>query len=100
MKKIVAIILLLAAFGPALIAWGEFRWGPTAGIAISNLKYKQTLFKKDQQVGPQVGVMGEMMFPGLGFGIDFGAIYSMTSRYGASPTTARKATALRACSSI
>ena len=77
MKKIVAIILLLAAFGPALIAWGEFRWGPTAGIAISNLKYKQTLFKKDQQVGPQVGVMGEMMFPGLGFGIDFGAIYSM-----------------------
>ncbi len=77
MKKLIAIVMLLAAFGSALTARGEFRWGPTAGIAISNLKYKQTPFTKDQCVGPQAGVMGEMMFPGLGFGIDFGAIYSM-----------------------
>ncbi len=77
MKKLFAIFLLLGMFGVALTARAEFRWGPTAGVVISDLKYKQTLFGKSRSVGPQVGVVGEMMFPGIGFGIDVGAIYSM-----------------------
>lgn len=69
----VAIIAAVAAFA----AKGEFRWGPTAGVDFTNLIFKQDLIQVDKTVGPTLGVQGEMMFPGIGFGIDIGAMYSM-----------------------
>ena len=78
MKKTLKLFLLaLVALCAAIPARAEFRWGPTAGIAITNLKFKQDLVAVDQGVGPVLGVQGEMMFPGIGFGIDIGAMYAM-----------------------
>lgn len=67
-----AIILVLGVS----MARAEFRWGPTAGVSLTNLNFSQDLFSVDRSIGPVAGVMGEMMFPGIGFGIDIGALYS------------------------
>lgn len=73
--RLLAVTIIAAA--AALAAKGEFRWGPTAGVDFTNLIFKQDLIKIDKTVGPTLGVQGEMMFPGIGFGIDIGAMYSM-----------------------
>ncbi len=70
------LLVGLVALGAALSASAEFRWGPTVGLNIDNLHWKQNLLAKSQIVGPQVGVMGEVMIPGIGFGVDFGLRYS------------------------
>lgn len=69
-------LLGLLALGAALSASAEFRWGPTAGINIDNLHWKQNLLAKSQIVGPLIGVTGEVMIPGIGFGVDFGLRYA------------------------
>ena len=75
MKK---ILLASLAITSALACNAEFRWGPTAGINISNYYWKQKLIDNHQLLGPQAGIMGEIMIPGIGFGIDFGLRYQMT----------------------
>lgn len=78
MKHIFRLFTLVALLvGVACGARAEFRWGPTLGAGFTTLKFKQDLIKVDNTVGPMAGVQGEMMFPGIGFGIDIGAIYSM-----------------------
>lgn len=73
-KRIFAILMIAAtAFG----ASAEFRWGPTAGINISEIYWKQKLVNTELLTGPNVGVMGEIMIPGIGFGIDLALKYSM-----------------------
>ena len=74
-NRIIAVLLLVVACGP--LAKAEFRWGPTVGIDTSSLKFKQNFLSTGQIVGPQAGVVGELMFPGIGFGIDISAFYSM-----------------------
>lgn len=76
MKKLLSLIaaLLIVATASA-----EFRWGPTAGVNFSKFNFRQDLFAVDQRVGGSAGIMGEMMFPGIGFGIDIGLIYEMHS---------------------
>lgn len=74
-NRIIAVLLLVAACGP--LAKAEFRWGPTVGVDISSLKFKQDFLSTGQIVGLQAGVVGELMFPGIGFGIDISAFYSM-----------------------
>ncbi len=71
------IVLLSVAMVCGLGARAEFRWGPAVGVDIANLKFKQDLISTGKIVGPQAGVQGEMMFPGIGFGIDIGAFYSL-----------------------
>ena len=74
MRKIfTALLLAVIAFG----ASAEFRWGPTAGINISELYWKQDLVENKILVGPNVGVMGEVMIPGIGFGVDIAVKYSL-----------------------
>lgn len=75
MKK--CLLFLLVVVVSVVSARAEFRWGPTAGATVTNLDFKQTLFAVDRTVGPQAGIAGELMFPGIGFGLDVGAIYSM-----------------------
>lgn len=70
-------LMLLVAVASVAVARAEFRWGPTVGVDISSLKFKQDLMTTGNVVGPQAGVVGELMFPGIGFGIDISAFYSM-----------------------
>lgn len=74
MKKIVIILLLTVS---AIAASAQFRYAATVGVDVSSLKFKQDLFEINQNVGGSAGVMAEMMFPGIGFGIDFGLLYEM-----------------------
>ncbi len=72
-KTILTLLVLLTAF----CASAEFRWGPTAGINISTLSWKQDLITTKQTVGFNAGAMGEIMIPGIGFGVDFGLKYAL-----------------------
>lgn len=71
------ILLTLIALFVSVAASADYRWGPTAGANISTYNFKQDLIGVDQSVGGSVGVMGELMFPGIGFGIDFGVNYNL-----------------------
>ena len=71
------VFLALIALIATLSASAEFRWGPTAGINISTLDWKQDLITTKQTVGVNVGLMGEIMIPGIGFGVDFALKYAM-----------------------
>ena len=73
MKRIV--ISLVAAFMCAATGFAQFRYGPVAGVDVSTLEFKQDLFTVDQSVAGSAGIMAEMMFPGIGFGFNFGALY-------------------------
>lgn len=79
MKKIarllVAALLALVAAGSTHAA--DMRWGATAGMAYTGLSFKQQLIKVTNTLGPMAGVQGELMFPGIGFGLDLGAMYTM-----------------------
>lgn len=73
-KKLFTLIALLSiAFG----ASAEFRWGPTAGLNVSSFFWKQKLCPTSQLAGYQVGVMGELMIPGIGFGLDMAVKYHL-----------------------
>ena len=61
----------------ARTASAEFRWGPTAGVNISTLHWKQNIAKTSQLAGMQAGLLGELMIPGIGFGIDIGLRYNL-----------------------
>lgn len=69
------IILLLAVVGSA-VANAQFRYAPVVAFEQTNLKFKQDLVDISATSSFQLGVQGEMMFPGLGFGIDLGLIYN------------------------
>ncbi len=73
-KIIICLIGLLSLFG-ASDTKAQFRYGPAAGVDLTTLKYKQDLFTIDKSVGYSAGIAAEMMFPGIGFGIDFGLLY-------------------------
>lgn len=70
------LIALLLVFSAVFTCSAEFRWGPTAGINVSSLFWKQKLVETNQTCGFNAGVMGEIMIPGIGFGVDFGLRYS------------------------
>lgn len=74
MKKIFTAVILLMM---TLTCSAEFRYGPTAGINISTLNWKQKLITTKSTVGVNAGVMGEIMIPGIGFGIDLGLKYAL-----------------------
>ena len=77
MKNLKIFLIAAAMILGAVAARAEFRWGPTAGVNLSTLNFSQELFSVDRSVGEVAGITGEMMFPGIGFGIDIGAMYSM-----------------------
>ncbi|MDE6267565.1 MAG: PorT family protein [Muribaculaceae bacterium] len=71
--SIIVVVLTLASFS----ASAQFRYAPAVGVDFTTLKFNQPLLKVDSRVGFHAGVMGELMFPGIGFGIDLGAFYSL-----------------------
>ena len=76
MKKILTTIVVLFAIFGATTASAEFRYGPVVGINQNNLKFSQHLFTVDDKTGYSVGVFGEKMFPGIGFGLDIACMYT------------------------
>lgn len=74
MKRILAVIMLIAV---AAGVSAKFRWGPTVGVNFSQFHWKQDLVETNYLTGYNVGVMGELMIPGIGFGIDMGIKYAM-----------------------
>lgn len=77
MKISSRIALLLIALGTALCASAQFRYAAVAGPTLTSLTFKQDLVSVTHTPGFEAGVQGEMMFPGLGFGIDLGLLYNM-----------------------
>lgn len=73
-KKIAALAIVALS---ALTASAEFRWGPMIGINGSTFHWKQTIANTSHKIGTQTGVMGELMIPGIGFGIDLGLRYNL-----------------------
>lgn len=74
MKKVILILLIaLTSIG----ASAKFRWGPTVGVNFTDFYWKQHLVESDMLTGFDAGIMGEVMIPGIGFGIDMAVRYSM-----------------------
>ena len=74
MKKYLILTVLLLS---TLAGSAEFRWGPTAGVNFMTLHWKQDIAKTSLRTGFDVGVAGELMIPGIGFGIDMGIRYNL-----------------------
>ncbi len=81
MKLIKYFLLLVASLSATFGAKAEFRYGAQVGVGLTTLDFKQDLVNVDGTVGPRLGVQGEMMFPGIGFGIRLGAFYAMQGAY-------------------
>lgn len=79
-RKIYAWLLaLVIAMGCSLSANAQFRFAGVAGANLTNLKMKQDLVGTSQMGGFQAGVIGELMFPGIGLGMDLGLLYNMAN---------------------
>lgn len=77
MKSIKALIVAIFFLAVPAAMLGQFRYGPVAGVNFNTLKFKQDLVDISSTIGAQAGVQAELMFPGIGFGIDFGLLYNM-----------------------
>ena len=76
MNRIIALVAAVAAiFAVAPHSAAQFRWGASAGMNVNTMKFKQDLFTVESGIGESAGIRGEMMFPGIGFGIDVGLFY-------------------------
>lgn len=77
MKRFIPALILILALGfMSQPASAQFRYGPVAGPTLTDLVFKQDLVTVDRCVGATAGVQGELMFPGIGFGIDIGLLYN------------------------
>ncbi len=74
-----AMIALSAVVAAAPEAAAQFRYGPMAGVNFTKMKFRQDLFNIGMKAGPAAGIAGEMMFPGIGIGLDLGLLYQMRS---------------------
>lgn len=74
---IAAVIALTALFAALPEAAAQFRYGPMAGVNFTTMKFRQDLFNIDMKAGPAGGIAGELMFPGVGLGLDLGLLYQM-----------------------
>lgn len=61
----------------AFSAGAQLRWAPTASVNFAGYHFKQKLVDVKHGIGFNTGVTAELMFPGIGFGMDFGLQYSM-----------------------
>lgn len=73
MKKLLISLIFTIV---SLSMCAQFRYGPAVGVSLNNLVFKQDLVSVGRQVGFSAGVQGELMFPGIGFGVDIGLLYS------------------------
>ena len=75
-KSILVIVMLLATLYAQ--AQPQRRWGITVGGNYNEIHFKQSdIFQSDRMFGPSVGITGDMMIPGIGFGVDGSILYTM-----------------------
>lgn len=72
MRKYLSCLVLAFAILSGLTASAQFRYGPMVGVNVTDLKFKQDLITVDKSVGFSAGLATELMFPGIGFGVDAG----------------------------
>ena len=78
MKKIALLITTLLLAATTATAQTTSRWGITAGANYNEVHFKQTdIAPSKRAFGPQLGVIGEMNFSGIGFGVEGGLLYTM-----------------------
>lgn len=76
-RQIVKLLAIIAvALATSVAANAQFRYAAIIGGEHTTLKFKQKLITISPTLGYQAGVQGEMMFPGLGFGMDLGLFYN------------------------
>lgn len=71
------LLLLIVAALISLSASAEFRFGPMLGVNGSSLFWKQDLVTTHYKIGGSGGILGELMIPGIGFGVDIGLRYQL-----------------------
>lgn len=76
MRKILSIVVLCVTMLGVSHISAQTRWGVVAGADLTTLSFDQELFAVDKNVGATVGVTGEMMIPGIGFGLDASLLYT------------------------
>lgn len=75
-RKIFLLLIAFVAIFGSVECGAQFRWGAMAGVNFNSLKFKQSdILSVTTGVGESAGVAGEMMFPGIGFGVQFGLRY-------------------------
>lgn len=80
MKKLIAIIIVISSLmGISVKSNAQFRYGPVVGVTLNDFIFKQDLVSVSKQVGGMAGIQAEMMFPGIGIGIDLGLLYNQQS---------------------
>ena len=70
------LFLTLAVLLCVTVSQAAFRWGPSVGMNVTHFTWKQKLIPTHDAVGYNAGIIGELMIPGIGFGIDLGVKYS------------------------
>lgn len=76
-RKIFSLVIAAICMFAVETASAQFRYGATVGADMTKLHFKQPLLDVKKNFGGTAGVVGELMFPGIGFGVDFGLIYEM-----------------------
>lgn len=74
-RSIISALIILAALIGSINVSAQFRYGAMVGGNVTSLNFRQDLASVDKSVGYSAGIVTEFMFPGIGFGIDFGLYY-------------------------
>lgn len=74
LKRILPLTIVLLT---AITTKAELRWGPSADVNFTTFHWKEKLLDTKMRPGANVGVMTEIMIPGIGFGVDAGVRYSL-----------------------
>lgn len=77
MKKIVlgiVVALVSLIVTPSISA--QTRYGAVAGVNLSTLHFNQEIIDVNFTTGYTAGVFGELIFPGIGFGVDASFLYT------------------------
>lgn len=73
LRYILAAVMVLTA----MASNAQLRKSALFGVGGNSLKYKQDLVTMNSIPCFQAGMLSELMFPGIGFGIDFGIYYNL-----------------------
>ena len=79
MRKFTRLLVLAVALFCAVSSFAqpERRWGVTVGGNYNEIHFKQSdIFDSDPMFGGSIGVTGDLMIPGVGFGIDGSILYT------------------------
>ena len=79
MRKFTRLLALAVALLCAVSSFAqpERRWGVTVGGNYNEIHFKQSdIFDSDPMFGGSIGVTGDLMIPGVGFGIDGSILYT------------------------